>query len=160
GDTHIANTKPPDLSDDAYKELDIVSAPLRSLDAHIRDQAGLRERSGNLALNKVDIVDRFGIRRSWTSPPPPNQPVIPLEPRLPYWSRLTFRLLSAAQPGQEAGPFATPVCGFLLPDPIEHALEVYDRDGRALGQLRSQPPQVSGQPGTVLGVWFEPLPWV
>ena len=69
-----------------------------------------------------------------------------LRPRIPRPSRLDFRLLSydddtlpaISSPSSVAmnkGAFS-PVCGYLLPDHIEWAMEVFDPEGFAKGQLR------------------------
>jgi len=69
-----------------------------------------------------------------------------LRPRLPHPSRLDFRLLannddslSATSGNSEALSselVQSPICGFLLPDHIEWAMEVFDSHGDACGQLR------------------------
>ena len=69
-----------------------------------------------------------------------------LRPRIPKPSRLDFRLLSydddtlpaissPSSVSMNKGAFS-PVCGYLLPDHIEWALEVFDPEGSAEGQLR------------------------
>ncbi len=69
-----------------------------------------------------------------------------LRPRIPKPSRLDFRLLSydndtlpaissPSSVSMNKGAFS-PVCGYLLPDHIEWALEVFDPEGSAEGQLK------------------------
>ncbi len=69
-----------------------------------------------------------------------------LRPRIPKPSRLDFRLLSydddnlpaissPSSVSMNKGAFS-PVCGYLLPDHIEWAMEVFDPEGSAEGQLR------------------------
>ncbi len=69
-----------------------------------------------------------------------------LRPRIPKPSRLDFRLLSydddtlpaissPSSVSMQKGAFS-PVCGYLLPDHIEWAMEVFDPEGFAEGQLR------------------------
>jgi hypothetical protein len=74
--------------------------------------------------------------------------------RLTSWGRVQLRLWSA-RGDREADEANPPVVGFLIPDLLEHALEVYDHDGVALGQLVSDPP-ASGAPPEVR---FERHPW-
>ena len=86
-----------------------------------------------------------------------------MAPRLPYWARLLFRLQQASDPNQEATPLAHPVCGILVPDFIEHALEVFDGNGQALGQLTTDRPRFGGganSPGATLQAGFALHPWV
>ena len=69
-----------------------------------------------------------------------------LRPRIPKPSRLDFRLLahdSDEMPSNTASksmttnqPLRSPVCGYLLPDHIEWAMEVFNHQGDANGQLR------------------------
>ena len=69
-----------------------------------------------------------------------------LRPRIPRPSRLDFRLLSydddtlpaissPSSVSMNKGAFS-PVCGYLLPDHIEWAMEIFDPEGSAKGQLR------------------------
>ena len=69
-----------------------------------------------------------------------------LRPRIPKPSRLDFRLLSydddtlpaissPSSVSMNKGAFS-PVCGYLLPDHIEWAMEVFDPEGYSEGQLR------------------------
>src|SRR5262249_61312584 len=55
-------------------------------------------------------------------------------PRVPTWSRVRCRLVDAG--GKDATATSSAVCGYLLADYLEHALELYGADGLALGQLR------------------------
>jgi hypothetical protein len=157
GELVPTNTPPPDLSRDTFLDVDILTAPITTFDEYLI-QHGRRERTGTLAVTKLDVVDCFGIARSSTGSQ--VTPPITLEPRLPYWSRLLFRLLSATDLTQESDPTTSPVRGILLPDPIEHCLEVYDGDGRPLGQLESDPPQEHATLGSTIGVRFKPYPWI
>lgn len=68
-----------------------------------------------------------------------------LRPRLPHPARLDFRLLannddslSATSGDSQSDELEahSPICGFLLPDHIEWAMEVFDAQGEACGQLR------------------------
>jgi len=63
-----------------------------------------------------------------------------LTPRFAAPSRLLFRFVDA-RPGpnppalEDTDESARPVCGYLLPDHLDGALELFDADGTALGQL-------------------------
>jgi hypothetical protein len=65
---------------------------------------------------------------------------VALTPRYAAQSRLLFRFVDArpgAQPPalEDTDESARPVCGYLLPDHLDGALELFDADGAALGQL-------------------------
>ena len=161
--TLVTAQKPPKgVTADTFKQMDIISAPLTAFDSSLVAR-GHRERSGALRLNRLQLVDMFGLAREWKSATDPLSAAgdaaltywTELAPRLPYWSRLLFRLQQAANPGQEATPLAHPVCGILVPDFIEHALEVFDGNGQALGQLTTDRPRFGGgldTPGASLQV--------
>ena len=167
----VTAQKPPKgVTADTFKQMDIISAPLTAFDSSLVAR-GHRERSGALRLNRLQLVDMFGLAREWKSATDPLSSAgdaaltywTELAPRLPYWSRLLFRLQQAANPGQEATPLAHPVCGILVPDFIEHALEVFDGNGQALGQLTTDRPRFGGgldTPGASLQVGFALHPWV
>ncbi|MEZ4426421.1 MAG: hypothetical protein R3A51_01875 [Nannocystaceae bacterium] len=104
--------------------------------------------SGSLQLVKVRLVDTFGqtrmisgqeldVAREDEVAGEPTKMLLP--PRLPYWARLMFRWMDGAGRDYEATENVTPVCGYLLPDYVEHALEVFDSAGKSLGQLRPDP---------------------
>ena len=75
-----------------------------------------------------------------------------IKPRIPRGARLNLRLLTHDDDDSEANagssrmaidtsagvmpPARTPVCAYLLPDHIEWAMEVFDHEGYALGQLK------------------------
>lgn len=169
GNPKPAHTPPGGMDEDAFKNVDIVSAPLTRFDEQLVSPSGVRERAGALRLNKIDLVDGFGLVRSWKTNLAESSPTLTettkywtaLTPRLPYWSRLNFRMQAAGGVNEEASVLAPPVCGFLLPDFIEHSLEVFDGRGQPLGQLVGDRAQ-SGNPGAAktLKVRFETHPWV
>lgn len=159
---------PASLEADTWQKLDVISGPLTGLD-RLLFGAGLRERCGTLRLNGVDVVDLFGIRRSWNSGTErqapagkADDPTILLPPRLPYWARLQFRFQQAAALAAEATAVAPPICGILLPDLLEHTVEVFDGDGKPIGQLESDRPRWggTGTEPTTLNVRFNAHPWV
>ena len=84
--------------------------------------------------------------------PDDSNNILLMKPRIPRGARLNLRLLSYDEDQAEANsgssvlaldpdddmipPARSPVCGFLLPDHIEWAMEVFDHNGEAKGQLR------------------------
>ncbi|HEV2069819.1 MAG TPA: hypothetical protein VGR26_08500 [Acidimicrobiales bacterium] len=161
----IRATSPPEGIDEAtFEEIDIISAPLTSLDRMVLG-AGFGERSGALRLDHLSLVDIFGLQRRWSPPAPgetdPKRPFwTQLNPRLPYWSRLGFRLQAASDPTREATSTDGPVCGVLVPDLLDHTLEVFDGHGKAIGQLSTDHFNGHGKEKTLLKVRFEVHPWV
>jgi len=158
----IRTQKPPQgVSADQMDALNVVSAPL----VHFDDMlfaAGRRLRCGELHMDQLALVDVFGIRRVYPSPQdksaaPAN---LVLTPRLPSWSRLNFRLRSAADPSQDASRTALPVCGFLVPDYLDHTLNVFDSSGAAIGQIACDHPGPVGPDTANLAVSFKPYPWI
>ena len=145
---------------DQMDQLNVISAPLVKCD-DLLVGASYRERAGALRVDAIDLVDVFGIAHSYPSPGDavPSPVVTELTPRLPYWARLKFRLQAGADPTKEADRVNSPVCGFLVPDYIDHAMDVFDATGAALGQIVSDPPQTTAGGGT-LTVSFVPLPWL
>ena len=166
----LAQKPPKGVTADTFTQMDVISAPLTAFDRTLVARAH-RERSGALRLNRLQLVDMFGIAREWKSGTDALNSAgsaaltywTELAPRLPYWARLLFRLQQAEHPDQEATPLAHPVCGILVPDFIEHALEVFDGNGQAIGQLTTDRPRFGGgpdTPGASLQVNFALHPWV
>ena len=160
GHTIPATNPPAGVTAGQFDQLNMISAPLVHCD-DLLIGAGYRERAGELRIDGLDLIDVFGIAHSWTAAagPVPANVATTLTPRLPYWSRLKFRLQSAADPTAEADRAHPPVCGFLVPDYIDHAMDVFDATGAALGQIVSDPPQTQAGGGS-LTVSFVPLPWL
>ncbi len=112
---------------------------------------------GTASVTRLRIVDAFG--RTLTVPADGLVTTAPLDtgiggqvrlaPRIQNAARWLFRLIDPAlaltadpATAQEAwvdqihpDVAVNPVCGFLLPDHIDEALEVFDRTGEPLGQL-------------------------
>jgi hypothetical protein len=63
--------------------------------------------------------------------------LVKLAPRVVQSSRLSFRYVSAQDDRQESGlaAGANPVCGWLLPNHLNHSIAVYATDGSLLGDL-------------------------
>lgn len=109
--------------------LDIMTASLGELDPRVRAQKSAF-RSGSLAVTSLRLVDTFGTVRTIELLP---GRVLP--PRLTAWARVQTRLVGTTGDG-DANPVRSPVCGFLLFDAVEQALEAFDPVGAPLGQLR------------------------
>ena len=111
---------------------------------------------GTLALKQLRLVDAFGRTltvpigqaRTTTSLEVKDEPAtIRMAARLQNGARWLFRLVDPGYQGDPAfAPEAfvnqlepklavNPVAGFLLPDHIDESLEMFDREGSALGQL-------------------------
>jgi len=128
--------------------------------------ADLAIRSGSLTVDDISVIDAFGqviefqasevmnqvrVGLSLETPDDDNG-VLLMKPRIPRGSRLNLRLLTHDEDTAEANsgssalaldpdddmipPARSPVCGFFLPDHIEWAMEVFNQNGDAQGQLR------------------------
>ncbi|MBU1169193.1 MAG: hypothetical protein KKD44_06470 [Proteobacteria bacterium] len=110
-------------------------------------------RSGFMKLTRLRLVDAFG---QFVDIPPAiiNNAVkaedvnagldapdcITMPPRINQPSRLMFRLVQADNDNGDATKNKSPICGWILPDHLDEALEVYDAKGDNLGQVqRSRP---------------------
>ena len=76
-----------------------------------------------------------------------------LPPRITQPSRLNFQFLSATDATQPSGTVLSPVCGWLLPNHLEHSLMFYDDQGIARGSLSAHSGQMHwlGAPGPNYG---------
>jgi hypothetical protein len=161
GNSVLRQAPPNNLTADTFQTMDLLSAPLTGFDSALFAR-GRRERDGLLRINKLSLVDVFGISRPWDSGNTAG-PSTPLTPRLPFWARLSFRLQSAADQNQEANSYSPAICGILMPDFLNHSLQVFDGTGSSIGVLSSDPPRYGGgpaDPGGVLKVQFQTFPWV
>jgi hypothetical protein len=102
-------------------------------------------RAGFLRLVRLRLVDGFGqfvdlcgsdathpAQGYLVSDPMnvPNQPtLLALPPRFTAPTRAWLRYMSADQPGVEADYQTSPVCGFLMPNHLDGALEFFNADG-------------------------------
>ena len=156
-----AQTPPAGVAAAQLDALNVISAPLVQFDENLFN-AGWRARCGALRVDQLALVDVFGIRRSYPSPTDKSAAPasLSLSPRLPCWSRLNFRLRSAADPTKDADRSNLPICGLLVPDYLDHCLNVFDSTGAAIGQILSDPPQSAGPGPTALTVTFKPYPWI
>ncbi|GAB3833822.1 hypothetical protein ACFPIJ_09705 [Dactylosporangium cerinum] len=128
-------------------------------DALARQFAPLR--AGHLTVVDLRVVDDFGqvFRIMDASPAPivfdadltsPVPGLAVLRPRVTQDARLELSLLDAGDDSEEVGvdTAADPVCGYLLCQPLDRAVAVYDPDGAPLGQLTA----ARG------GAWWWPAP--
>jgi hypothetical protein len=151
GFMRLRQDAPNGLTQDVFQTMDVISTPLVAFDSTLFAR-GYRERTGVLRVNNLSLVDVFGTTRQWNGGNAAGPSVV-LPPRLPYWSRLSFRLRSADQT-QEANSSTPAVCGILLPDFLDHSAQVFDATGNSLGELRN------GTDPAKPEVQFTPYPWV
>jgi len=108
-------------------------------------------RAGHLKLKRLRVIDAFGqfhdVAQARLDAPiraddlqsPVGPAWLAMPPRLQEPARLMFRLLDAsagANDAREATRAHTPVCGWLVPDHMDEAVEVFDGQGQSLGQLQ------------------------
>lgn len=119
-------------------------------------------RHGSMRIHRLTLLDNFGrylelklpehntlsermtAHRNQEGMHPAVSPHVYLPPRLTQEARLNFRWL-AAEFGNERGsnddyemndhPATTPICGWVIPNHLEHSLVVYDNRGVPLGAL-------------------------
>jgi hypothetical protein len=114
---------------------------------------------GEMRLIRARLVDAFGRvvdlpDAATPALPARNEiagaaPALRVRPRLTVPARWLFRLVDPAAPAADAAEArvdqvdpaqaVNPVAGFLLPDHIDEALEVFDAAGGPLGQLMHEP---------------------
>ncbi|MCA9686427.1 MAG: hypothetical protein KC457_29940, partial [Myxococcales bacterium] len=130
------------------ENLDVMGFSVPNIDEKVGE--AFATHSGRLRIEKVRLIDTFGQVRmvdrlkvaldDWEASsrhsPLSSQRML-IRPRLPYLSQLHFRFMAAGGDlEREARPWLSPVCGYLMPDHVEHAIEVFDGDGVAIGQIR------------------------
>jgi hypothetical protein len=105
-------------------------------------------RSGFARVRRLRLVDAFG---QFVDLLPDARPlelaaslridgaprVAALPPRFTAPAQLSFRFVDAAARTVDASLERSPVCGWLLPDHLDGALEVFEGDGTPKGQLRA-----------------------
>lgn len=134
-----------EAASEAAAALDVLTASIEGLDRRIRE-AGGDLRAGALRVERLRVVDSFGQTQTLN----PGAPVVDsddliavsqgvnawlLPPRLTKRARMDFRFVQAGAPERDADASSGPVCGWLMLDHIEHAVEVFDAKGTSLGQL-------------------------
>ncbi|PXY78613.1 MAG: hypothetical protein CXX81_06710 [Methanobacteriota archaeon] len=148
---------------DTYTAFDLLSVTFDDLNKELQEKfPNDALRAGIMEIEDLKVIDAYGQILEIDPTIPGQKPSIALsmetrnqddsernefllKPRIQQGARLKFQLLSSdddttpANAGTEdmAGVTAnTPVCAFLLPDHIEWAMEVFDKNGDARGQLR------------------------
>ena len=126
-------------------------------------------RAGHLRLKRLRVIDAFGrmldIPEARLNAPIRAEDVVATEadmiqmpPRIVQPARLMFRLRQADDDTLDATKQRSPICGWLLPDHLDEALEVFDPQGINQGQLQLAPDGqgvawqgVPGRPGPLGG---------
>lgn len=131
-----------------------IDAPDETPDDDTDDETPLFPvRAGHLRLQRLRIVDAFGqvheVAEDALNTPyraadveatgSGDSGLVRLPPRIVQPTRAMFRLLSAEDDSVEANKNILPICGWLLPDHLDEALEVYDADGISQGQVQLAP---------------------
>ncbi len=105
-------------------------------------------RAGHLKLSKLRIIDTFGqfhdVAKARLDAPVlaedmrsrAGTSLMGMPPRTQESARLMFRMLDAADNTREATRDHSPVCGWVVPDHLDEALELMDGRGTSLGQLQ------------------------
>lgn len=122
----------------SFANLDLLTIGFGDLDPSLRQQ-NHAYRGGELRINKLRLVDAFGVVRTLVQPGSPHKCTLP--PRLTHWARVQARMSQAdapmtSTPAPDADPVRSPVAGYLVYDAVEHAIEFFNRNGEPLGQLR------------------------
>lgn len=104
-------------------------------------------RAGELSVSRLRVIDSFGRTKTWrptrllkTRRMRPDDGAVDrarLPLRLSQAARLDLRWLSAGAGDIESNdhPATSPVCGWLLPEDLDGAVEVHARSGRLLGRV-------------------------
>ena len=150
-----------DGSEAAEKGLDQLEKEKRTI-SHLKK---FPVRAGHFRLLKLRIVDAFGqyidvnddtlnnpIKAEDMESNPDSPQLMRLPPRIVQPSRLMFRMIQAENDQQDATKSVSPICGWLLPDHLDEALEFYDDEGYSLGQVQRRRP-VSGEIVTTSLEW-------
>ncbi len=130
-------------------------------------------RAGFLRILRLRLVDGFGqfvdlagssdqqqadLNQIITTGPcaVPNAPgLAALPPRFTSPARLWLRYLLAGDDTKDADATTSPVCGYVMPNHLDGALEFFDDTGANLGEIRPDPQagivweEAPGQPSTV-----------
>lgn len=105
-------------------------------------------RAGHLRVLRARVIDAFGqfhdLVASVLNAPVRAEDLVSragpaflaMPPRVQEPARLMFRLLDAADDAREATRLHSPVCGWLVPDHLDEAVEIFDAAGQARGQLQ------------------------
>lgn len=104
-------------------------------------------RAGALSLTALRVVDGYG--RTLDLPPTPQPsvdagfPPLPgslgLPPRFTSPTRILLRYTDSTGEPADADSGRSPVCGYLVPSPVDGTLEFFSADAAGLGRLRPDP---------------------
>ncbi len=114
-------------------------------------------RAGHMRIRRLRVVDAFGqfhdvsenrrdnAIKAADMRSPSHPELVRLPPRVVQPSRLMFRMLNAQDDQLEATKNHSPICGWILPDHLDEALEVYDASGDNQGQIQWRNPRIADQ---------------
>jgi hypothetical protein len=111
-------------------------------------------RAGHLKLTRLRIVDTFGqfvdlpdavleaaVKAEDIKPDEQAPSLLRMPPRINQPSRLMFRMVQAGNDQLDATKSISPICGWVMPDHLDEALEFFDARGNNVGQVqRRRPP--------------------
>ena len=149
----VADRAPLDDIASALSNMDVLTGGLDGLNSLLRGTPFFAARAGFLRIARLRLIDGFG---QFVDLAGPNQPVIAtdpmsvpdrtdliaLPPRFTAPARLTLRFVDGAGSGNEAnldpqtGNTISPVCGYLMPNHLDGAVEFFGVDGVNLGFVR------------------------
>ena len=105
-------------------------------------------RAGHLCVTRARVIDGFGqfhdLGAAALAAPVRAEDLVSragpaflaMPPRVQEPARLMFRLLDASDDTREATRERSPVCGRLVPDHMDEAIEIFEAAGQARGQLQ------------------------
>jgi hypothetical protein len=137
----------------ALSDMDVLTGGLDGLNSLLRTEPFFSARAGFLRIVKLRLVDGFGQFVDLPGSTPsiigsepmrvPDRPdLFALPPRFTSPARLTLRFTDASGSGSEAtldpktGNTISPVCGYLMPNHLDGAVELFGSDGINLGFVR------------------------
>ncbi|HLL00121.1 MAG TPA: kelch repeat-containing protein [Myxococcaceae bacterium] len=130
---------------------DALSAALDGLTAELRAAAGSSAlRAGLLRMDKLRLVDGYGrfvdLLPGGTAlaigaglAVPTHAGLAALPPRFTAPARVLLRYAAATGELFDAGPGYSPVCGYVVPSPLDGTLGFFDPEGSPRGRLRPDP---------------------
>jgi hypothetical protein len=137
----------------ALSDMDVLTGGLDGLNSLLRAEPFFAARAGFLRIVKLRLVDGFGqfvdlpgatpsIIASEPMTVPDRLDLFAFPPRFTSPARLTLRFTHAAGSGSDAtldpktGNTISPVCGYLMPNHLDGAVEFFGADGINLGFVR------------------------
>ena len=146
----------------ALGDMDVLTGGLDGLNGFLRGDQFFHLRSGFIRVAKLRLVDGFGqfvdllgsgsdgaaaataIIKSDPMTVPGHDELCLLPPRYTAPARLWFRFVDGKGSGVDAtldpktGNTISPVCGYLMPNHLDDAIEFFDADGGDIGFVRPQ----------------------